>query len=335
MQYQRLGKTPIEVSVLGFGAWGVGGRTPGATSYGETDDKVSLRALHHAAASGITLFDTSNVYGAGHSETLLGRAFKSVRNSVIIATKVGWNSYDGPSDFSAKGMRASLENSLRRLQTEYVDILQLHNPPTGWLQTQPDILNTLNTFVSEGKVRALGVSVRSPEDALALQDHPEIATIQSNFNMMDIRAQECQLLTRLQEHQQCLIARTPLCFGFLSGHIDRTTVFPDGDHRLGWPVAQRECWIEGSALFARLVQQHGAGPLYEAALRFCFSFQGVATVLAGMLTEDEVSRNVQAVEKGTLPTRLMDAILEEHGITRFFVHPASPTPPQGLDLAKM
>lgn len=318
MIYRRLGNTDIEVSILAFGAWGIGGRTDGATSYGETDDNVSLRALRHALASGITLFDTSNVYGAGHSETLLGRAFQSDRNSVAIATKVGWPSYSSPADFSPEGMRKSVEGSLRRLQTDYIDLLQLHNPPVSWVHANPDILETLRSFVAEGKVRTLGISARSPEDAAVLGDETELAAVQANFNMMDIRVVISGLLDELSSRKQSLIGRTPLCFGFLSGQIDRTTTFADGDHRGAWSIGQRERWIEGSELFNTIVERYGAAPLHRAALRFCLGFSGVASVLTGMLRESEVDENVAAVNLGPLPDQLVQEILALHQHRSFF-----------------
>ena len=319
MKRRRLGNTDIEVSELAFGAWGIGGRTAGPTSYGETDDKVSLRALRHAVASGITFFDTSNVYGAGHSEVLLGRAFRTDRAGVIIATKLGWPSYTGPSDFSPGGIRESLEGSLKRLQTDYVDLLQLHNPPLNWRATQPDLLETLQDLTAAGKIRAVGVSVRSPEEASAFVREPAVVAIQANFNMMDTRVVTSSLLQGVAGHKQSLIARTPLCFGFLSGQIDQRTVFASGDHRAAWSVDQRTRWIEGSQLFKDMVERYDAGPLPDAALRFCLSFSGVATVLSGMLNEGEVSQNAAAVNKGALPAPLIQEILALHEKLTFFV----------------
>jgi len=316
---RRLGTTDIEVSELAFGAWGIGGRTEGPTSYGDTDDAVSLRALDHAVASGITFFDTSNVYGAGHSETLLGQAFRGKRSQVIIGTKVGWPSYTGAADFSPEGMSASVDGSLRRLQTDRVDLLQLHNPPLDWLATRPEILEALQGLVRSGKVRALGVSVRSPEEASTVVAHPGIASIQANFNMMDTRVVASGLLEKLHASGQSLLARTPLSFGFLSGAINRTTQFAASDHRAAWSPEQRERWIEGSETLARMSEEHGAGPLFEAALRFCLSVRGVATVISGMFTEAEVSKNVAAVDKGPLPKELVRDIIGLNAATSFFV----------------
>ena len=319
MRRRRLGNTDIEVSELAFGAWAIGGRTEGPTSYGETDDKVSLRALRHALASGITFFDTSNVYGDGHSETLLGQAFRTDRANVVFATKVGWPSYTDPADFSPHGIRTSLEGSLRRLQTDYIDLLQLHNPPLSWRETHPHLLDTLRELTAAGKVRAIGVSVRSPEEAQAFVAEAAVASIQANFNMMDTRVITSGLLPALGEGGQSFLARTPLCFGFLSGRIDQATVFVPGDHRAAWSVEQRRRWIEGAAIFKSVVESSASGPLHEAALRFCLSFPGVAAVLSGMLNEAEVAQNAAAIEKGPLPEPVLQEILIQHEKMTFFL----------------
>ena len=127
MKYRKLGNTGLEVSEIGFGAWGIGG-----DSYGTVDDDVSRKALRFAYDQGITLFDTSDIYGSGHSEELIGQVLKDVRGRIVIASKVGTLPHFGftmPQDFSVKHIREALEASLRRLQSEYVDLYQLHSPP--------------------------------------------------------------------------------------------------------------------------------------------------------------------------------------------------------------
>ena len=127
MKYRPLGKTGLIVSEIGFGAWGIGGRTVGTTSYGDTDDAMSLAALRRARECGISFFDTSAAYGNGHSEELIGQAFEGSRTSIVIATKAGYDSWDRPPDFSPAAITVSAEASLRRLRTDYIDLLQLHN----------------------------------------------------------------------------------------------------------------------------------------------------------------------------------------------------------------
>src|SRR5215472_7737118 len=139
MNYRPLGRTGLIVSEIGFGAWGIGGRTVEQTSYGDTDDGVSLAALARALDRGITFFDTASAYGDGHSEELLGVALAPHRDRVVIATKAGYTRFDQPPDYAAQPLRRSLEASLRRLRSDHVDLLQLHNPSLDMLTARPEI----------------------------------------------------------------------------------------------------------------------------------------------------------------------------------------------------
>ena len=152
MHYRPLGSSGISVSVVGFGAWGIGGRTPGATSYGETDDTLSRRALNEAFDLGITFYDTASAYGDGHSEELIGECFEGRRRQVVIATKAGITPSFRGYDFSAAGLRTSLEGSLRRLRTDYVDVFQLHNAGSDVVLGQSHIGDLLGRFREEGKI---------------------------------------------------------------------------------------------------------------------------------------------------------------------------------------
>src|SRR5207249_10447963 len=137
-----LGQTALEISEIGFGAWGIGGASAGAVSYGPTDDGESLRALRRAFDLGVTFYDTADLYGHGHSEQLIGAAFRDIRTRVVLATKVGFLAPYGPQDFSPRHVRTALEGSLRRLQTDYVDVYQLHNPPMDLLRSNPGLVET-------------------------------------------------------------------------------------------------------------------------------------------------------------------------------------------------
>ena len=247
MQYRKLGRTDLIISEIGFGAWGIGGRTAGQTSYGTTDDTSSRRALARAFDLGITLYDTAPPYGDGHSEELIGSAFRDRRSQVVLATKVGVEHFGKEPDLSPQALRHSLEGSLRRLGSDYVDLLQIHSLDIAALRRNPAILETLNAMVDEGKTRALAMSAKSPDDAVAAVTEFGFKIVQINLNMMDLRAQQNGFLALAAERGIGVIARTPLCFGFLSGTIGTDTQFPDGDHRNGWSRAQIERWIEGAS----------------------------------------------------------------------------------------
>jgi aryl-alcohol dehydrogenase-like predicted oxidoreductase len=317
MKYRALGRTGIVVSEIGFGAWGIGGRTVGQTSYGDTDDTTSLAALERALERGITFFDTSSAYGNGHSEELIGRAFASSRQRVVIATKAGYEAWDRPPDFSAAAIVASAESSLSRLRTDYIDLFQLHNAPRSALQAD-DVHDVLSRLQQAGKIRAWGVSAKSPveaAEALGLA----APVVQANFNMMDLRALQGGLLDEAGREQAGFIGRTPLCFGFLAGTIGRDTVFPPGDHRLGWSRAQLDNWIDGARELLTAVSATPGPAGVQSALRFCLAFPGISSVIPGLMTPREVDESALASDLGPLPEKAVAAVLEINRRREFFV----------------
>ncbi|MBS0546270.1 MAG: aldo/keto reductase [Proteobacteria bacterium] len=312
------------MSEIGFGAWGIGGRTVNTTSYGETDDATSLAALRRALECGITFFDTSVAYGDGHSEELIGRAFAADRAKVVIATKAGYVSWERPPDFSPDAIVRSAEGSLKRMGTDYLDLFQLHNPPIGVLRSEA-VQAALQKLRKAGKVRAWGISAKSPADALEALDAVSPDAIQANFNMMDVRAVESGLLESAGRQGVGFIGRTPLCFGFLSGTIHRDSQFPPGDHRLGWSRQQLDTWIDGAADLLAAVPARPGSEGAQSALRFCLSFAELSCTIPGILTPAEAEANAQAAELGPLPAAAVAAVMAINRERRFFVAPARPT----------
>ena len=309
MDYRPLGSTGMTVSAIGFGAWGIGGRTPGATSYGETDDGESLCALNEAFDRGITFYDTSNVYGNGHSEELIGACFEGRRQNVVIATKAGITSSYRGYDFRPPALRASLEGSLRRLRSDYVDMLQLHNAGADVVIGDTEVVAMMQRFVAEGKVRFWGVSTPSPEDALALMDVAGVSCFQVNCNMLDWRAIDAGLTGRAASRGIGIIARTPLASGFLAGSVGRDTVFPSNDHRSRWRRERIASWVEAARSVVEGVNVPDTkGNRAALALRFCLSVEGVATAIPGMLSRSEVLASVAACEQGPLERDAMRCI---------------------------
>lgn len=304
MRYRALGTTGIVVSEIGFGAWGIGGRTPGATSYGATDDGVSRAALVRALDLGVTFFDTANVYGAGHSEQLLGDVLAPHRERVVLATKAGRTDYTSGHDYSPGALRRSLDGSLERLRTTYVDLFQLHGPTVAELAGMPTTLAALEALRGNGGIRAWGVSVRSPAEGLAAIERLRVPVVQVNFNLADRRAIDCGLLDLAARLGVGIIARTPLCFGFLTGRLAPDTVFAADDHRSRWPREQIVRWAtQGRAVLEDVARAERQTPA-QVALRFCLSHAAVATVIPGMLRPAEVEENVAASDGGPLPEPL-------------------------------
>jgi aryl-alcohol dehydrogenase-like predicted oxidoreductase len=318
MKYRALGRTGMLVSEVGFGAWGIGGRTAGQTSYGDTDDRTSLAALSQALDHGITFFDTSSAYGDGHSEELIGQAFHAQRERVVLATKAGYESWDRPPDFSAAAVVASAEASLRRLRTDYIDVFQIHNAPIDALRAE-ELLAALQGLRKAGKIRAWGASTKSPADSIEAVRGLDVAVVQVNFNMMDVRAVTSGLMAEATTRGVAVIARTPLCFGFLSGAIGRDTAFLPGDHRLGWPREQLDNWIEGARDLLGVVTAEPGPQAVQSALRFCLSFPAISTVIPGILTPAEAGENARASDLGALPAKALDAVLEINRRRNFFV----------------
>jgi len=318
MRYRPLGKTGLQVSEIGFGAWGIGGRTVELTSYGDTDDRTSLAALDRALECGITFFDTSAAYGNGHSETLIGQAVRGRRSRAVIATKAGYEAWDQAPDFSPAAIVASTERSLARLGSDYVDVLLLHNPPLEAV-TAPPVREALAGLVRGGKIRAWGVSAKGPDEALQALRACEIAVIQANFNMMDVRVVSSGLLAEVERLGCGFIARTPLCFGFLSGTIGHDSVFPAGDHRARWPRAQLANWVDGAADLMAAISVSPGEAAAQAALRFCLSFPAVSTTIPGIMRPHEADQNAAASELGSLSQEAVDAVLEINRNRRFFV----------------
>ncbi len=320
MHYRSLGKSGLSVSEVGFGAWGIGGATPGPTSYGYTDDVTSCAALEQALGEGINFFDTANVYGYGHSESLIGKVFSSRRSDVVIATKAGFVDYASAPDFSAAAIRRSVDSSLSRLDTDYIDLLQLHNPSAEWLRKHPDTLDELERLQMGGKIRVLGVSVKSPADAFQLLELFPFQAVQANFNMLDIRALECRLIEKLDTVGAGFIARTPMSYGFLSGTLTGEEEFPPEDHRSRWPREQIHLWAAGARDLLACCTESSDTPPYQVALRFCLSFSQVSTVIAGMLTPGEVVANAKASGAGPLSSDSCARIETLHKTRKFVIN---------------
>ena len=312
MKYRRLGETGLMVSKIGFGAWGIGG-----DSYGPTDDNESIRTLQCAFDNGINFYDTSDSYGNGHSEELIGKALKPVRDNTVIATKVGCLPHNGPEmpqDFSVKYIRQSLEKSLRRLQSDHIDLYQLHSPPADVL-TNNEVIKTLEDFKKQGKVRAIGASVRSPSDGLSAAN--SFDCIQVNFNLIDHRLLESGLLDLAVKRDIGIIARTPFVFGFLTGKYSENTKFASGDHRLNWPKEQLACWADSTSLFTSLCEVENCTPA-QLALRFCLSYDGISAVIPGMMKPWEVEENIKSGDMDNLSAEEISTIKKLYESREFF-----------------
>ncbi len=224
---RKLGKSGIEVSPMGLGCWAIGGpfwagETP--QGWGEVDDEESIRGIHAGIDLGVTLFDTANVYGAGHSERVLARAFAGRRSQVVIATK--FNSVFNEttrqvtgSDTSPAGIRAACEDSLHRLNTDYIDLYQFHDNGFPAEKAAP-IRETLEALVSAGKIRAYGWSTDFPERLEVFAQGPKCAAVQLQLNVLDDNP---AILALCDKYDLAALNRGPLAMGLLTGKYTSET----------------------------------------------------------------------------------------------------------------
>ena len=318
MKLRALGKTGINVSEVGFGAWGIGGTANGAIAYGPVDRSESILALQYAFDYGITFFDTSDFYGFGESEEVIGEAFSGLRSKVIIASKVGMVTDESNQNFEANYIRSTLEQSLVRLQTDYIDLYQLHSPPARVLSHHDPAITILEKLKRDGKIRAWGISARSPADAsTAISVGAEV--VQINFNLVDQRARSMGIFEKAEKAECGVIVRTPLSFGFLTGRYSANQKYDERDHRSKWSPEQRVRWAEAYRLFQALLALQPEQTPAQFALRFCLSFPEVSTIIPGMLTRKHVGENVGASSLGPLTPEALEIAHSIYESNEFFV----------------
>ena len=297
MKYRTLGKTGLKVSEVGFGAWAIGGNSFG-NSYGPTDDKTSLEAVRKALDLGCNFFDTADAYGHGHSEELLGEALKDHRKDVIIATKVGADFYHDPPrmDFNADYLSFALTKSCERLQTDYVDLYQLHNPPIQLLRNEK-IFDGLEKLQRTGRIRHYGISIHDPKEGLLAIQHAQPAAIQVVFNILRQEAKN-QLFQSARQNDVSIIAREPLANGFLTGKFGPDSSFPTGDIRFGFPRNYFHSLTRAAQQLSFLKSE--SRTMAQASIRFVLDQKEISTVIPGAKTTKQTEENLQASEMSSL-----------------------------------
>jgi aryl-alcohol dehydrogenase-like predicted oxidoreductase len=296
MQSRRLGKTGRDVSEIGFGAWAIGG------SWGETDDAESLAALHAAVDAGVTFFDTADVYGDGRSERLIAQLLRQRDEPLFVATKFGRRAPQDVAEFTYDNLRGWLERSRQNLDTDAVDLVQLHCPPWDAYYT-PSVFEACERLVDEGLVRAYGVSVEKVEEALKAIEYPSVATVQIIFNIFRQRPAEL-LFEQAQLHDVGLIIRVPLASGLLTGKFSNETRFAADDHRSfnrhgeQFDVGETFSGVDYAAGVAAADELKALVPpgatLTQFALRWILDHESVSTVIAGAKTTEQVRDNAAA-----------------------------------------
>jgi aryl-alcohol dehydrogenase-like predicted oxidoreductase len=295
MEYRTLGRTGLRVSDVGFGAMTIGGE-----AFGATDDNESLKALHHALDRGMNFIDTADAYGRGHSEELIAQVLKTRRKEVVLATK-GGNQFtlrQGQRNFDPDYIAGALEQSLKRLQIDTIDLYQLHNP-SAEVMRRGEIFELLDRVKREGKIRYYGVSLETAADGVVAIQTGKPDTLQVVYNILH-QDPESELFPLARKENIGILARVPLERGVLSGKFPTPEVFARGDFRArmfsGPALAPLNAAIEKLGFLVR-----GDVPnLAQAALRFVLSHPAVSTVIPGIRTVKQVDDNT-AVSGKRLP----------------------------------
>jgi aryl-alcohol dehydrogenase-like predicted oxidoreductase len=317
MQYRKLGRTNFEVSDIGYGAWGIGGKQ----WLGGTDDE-SVLALRRAIELGVNLIDTALAYGDGHSERLVGQVVRQTGHKIYVATKVPpknriWPAGAG-SDiqdvFPYRYIMQCAEESLRNLGISAIDLLQLHVWNSEWVP-EDDWRRAFEDLKRSGKVCAVGISIteHDPDSALSAMRTGLIDAVQVIYNIFD-QTPERQLFPLAIEENIGVLARVPLDEGALTGRITEGTTFPPGDFRDFYFRGGRKKEVVEHVNALRQELGDGAN-LADVALRFCLSHPAVSSVIPGMRTRSHVETNSALSGQGPLPAETK-AILKRHAWDR-------------------
>ncbi|MDA8288507.1 MAG: aldo/keto reductase [Actinomycetota bacterium] len=303
METRRLGKTDYQISVIGFGAWAIGG------SWGDVDDETSMAALHAAVDAGVNFIDTADVYGDGRSERLVARLRDERDEPIVIATKAGRRAAaQRVEEYTAEHLESWIDRSLSNLRTERLDLVQLHCPPTD-LYYRPEVFEALDRLVEKGKVANYGVSVERVEEALKAVDYPGVSSVQIIYNIFRQRPAE-HFFAAARDADVGIIVRVPLASGLLTGKITAQTTFADNDHRNfnrhgeSFDVGETFAGVDFARGLEVVEELRKLVPedsdLVTMALRFCFSDPAVTTVIPGAKRPDQARANAAAGDAGML-----------------------------------
>ena len=293
MKYKKLGKSGIEVSEIGFGAWTIALNWWGK----EIDDDEAKRMLKKAYDCGINFFETGDMYGRGKSERLIGETFKDMRNEVVISTKYGYDFENAdqighkelPQKFDEKFTRHALNKSLERLQTDFVDMYGLHNPKMTNIHDDK-IFQTLDSLISEKKIKtcqiALGPAIGWTQEGLDSMTRKNVTAVQTVYNILE-QTPGNELINAGIENNVGILVRVPDASGILTGKVNTDTKIDEKDHR---SVRKGE-WIKASLkkveLLRPIAESNGL-TITELAIKFILSKRGISSVFPTVISEDEI-----------------------------------------------
>ena len=311
MKYIKLGLNGPVISTVGFGAWGISGR-----DWGDTDDMDSIKAIHAALDAGVNFIDTADVYGFGHSEELIRQVLdeRSDKDRMVIASKAGNNFYPFihkahdltpvKHDYSVKHLEFAVEQSLKRLNVEILDILQLHSPGLDILEKE-EPWRALERLKSKGKIKHAGWSVQSFQETaqahILERHHNLIDVIQVRYNLLEREAEDV-LFPLALNYGIGVIVRIPLLFGLLSGKFNRRSTFGEKDHRkLNLSPEKLNVYLEDFTRFQTVFDKYPNQSPAQLSLRFCISHPACHVVIPGGKTRKQVQENAVASDLDFIP----------------------------------
>jgi aryl-alcohol dehydrogenase-like predicted oxidoreductase len=311
MEYRELGRTGWSVSVISFGGWAIGG------TWGDVRDAESMAALHTAVDMGVNFFDTADVYGNGRSERLLGELLKERSETIYVATKAGRRSNPHTADsYNRKNLTAYVERSLKNLDVEALDLLQLHCPPTE-VYYRPEVFGILDDLVQVGKIRYYGVSVEKVEEALKAIEYPNVQTVQIIFNMFRHRPSEL-FFDQAKQRQVGILTRVPLASGLLTGKMSQETTFPEDDHRnfnrdgSAFDRGETFSGVDFATGLKAVDELEAVCPegmsLVQFALRWILMFDAVTCAIPGAKRPSQAEENIQSAALPPLPDEIMTEV---------------------------
>ena len=316
MEYRQLGRTGWNISAISLGTWAMG------SLWGSVDEGESLAALHRAVDLGVNFFDTADVYG---SEPLLGQLRRQRSEPFYIATKMGMQVNPDARGYNRKNMTAFVENSLRNLGVEVIDLMQLHSPPIEVYN--PEVFGILDDLAKQGKIRHYGVSVERIVEARAAIEYPGVQSVMLVFNMFRQRPID-DFFPEAKRRQVGIIARVPMASGLLTGKMTRTTKFERNDHRAF--NRQGQAFDRGET-FSGVDFEKGleavkelrpllppGATMAQMALRWILMFEAVTCAVPGAKRPAQAEENTRAADLPPLSTGTMESI---RGIYDRYIRP--------------
>jgi len=311
MNYRSLGRTGWQVSEISFGAWAIGG------SWGSVDDGESMAALEKAIDCGVNFIDTADVYGLGRSERLIAELKRRRKDEIVVATKAGRRLSPHTADgYNAKNLTAFIEDSLRNLATDNLDLVQLHCPPTE-VYYRPELFHALDRMRETGKIRYYGVSVERVEEALKAIEYPNVQTVQIIFNAFRHRPADL-FFEQAKKKQVGILARVPLASGMLTGKLTRRSEFAPDDHRNfnrhgeAFDVGETFSGVDYEVALGAVEEIVKLVPpgvtVSQMALRWILMFDAVSCAIPGAKRPSQAAENCAASGLPPLPEATMRAI---------------------------